>query len=72
MSRQKIKEDKEIEASILKLILSQGIFAVLFVYVLLYVLKENSTREQNYQKMVDLLTNKLPDIEEKLNELLKK
>ena len=65
-------EKMKIEASILKLIISQGIFALLFVYVLFYVLKENSTREQNYQKMVDVLTSKLPNIEDKLDQLLKK
>lgn len=56
----------------MKLVISQGIFAVLFVYILFYILKENSNREENYQKIVDLLINNLPDIEEKLNELIEK
>ncbi len=57
------------EQSIIKLILSQGIFAVLFVYLLLYVLKENSNRENNYQKIVTELSNSIPAIEQKLDDI---
>lgn len=57
------------EQSIIKLILSQGIFAVLFVYLLLYVLKENINRENNYQKIVTELSNLLPTIEQKLDDI---
>lgn len=59
------------EQSILKLIISQGIFAVLFVYLLFYVLKENSKREANYQEIVDKLSSSLPNIEEKLDNISK-
>lgn len=55
------------ETNILKLIISQGVFAVLFVYLLFYVLKENSNRESNYQNIVNELTKTLPNIEEKLD-----
>lgn len=55
------------ETNILKLVVSQGIFAVLFVYLLFYVLKENSKREENYQSIVNELTKTLPNIEEKLD-----
>ncbi len=57
------------EQSIFKLIISQGIFAVLFVYLLFYVLKENSQRESNYQNIVDKLSSSLPNIEEKLDDI---
>ncbi|MGL4452404.1 MAG: BhlA/UviB family holin-like peptide [Sarcina sp.] len=59
------------EASIMKLLVSQGAFAVLFVYLLFYVLKENSKRESNYQEIVDKLSSSLPSIEEKLDNISK-
>lgn len=59
------------EQSILKLIISQGVFAVLFVYLLFYVLKENSRRETNYQNIVNKLSSSLPSIEEKLDDISK-
>lgn len=58
-----------LEQSLVKLIVSQGIFAVLFVYLLFYVLKENSKRESNYQKIVTQLSNYFPNIEEKLDNI---
>ncbi len=60
------------DQGIIKLIVSQGIFAVLFVYLLFYVLKENNAREENYQKIVNELTNTLPHIEQKLADIDKK
>ncbi|WP_415350054.1 BhlA/UviB family holin-like peptide [Clostridium perfringens] len=58
-----------------KLIATQGVFAILFSYLLFYVLKENSNRENNYQNIVKELTELLPvikndveDIKNKLNE----
>lgn len=59
------------EQSVLKLIVSQGIFAVLFTYLLFYVLKENSVRESNYQDIVDKLSSSLPSIEQKLDDISK-
>lgn len=59
------------EQSLLKLIVSQGIFAVLFTYLLFYVLKENSVRESNYQEIVDKLSGSLPNIEQKLDDISK-
>ena len=49
---------------IINLFISQGVFAVLFCYLLLYVLKENSSREKNYQDIIKDLTECLPDIKE--------
>ena len=60
---------------ILKLMATQGVFALLFSYLLFYVLKENSKREINYQNIVQELTELLPiikkdveDIKNKLND----
>lgn len=63
------------DSEFFKLIATQGAFALLFSYVLFYVLKENSNRENNYQNIVKELTELLPvikndveDIKNKLNE----
>ncbi|HAT4126580.1 BhlA/UviB family holin-like peptide (plasmid) [Clostridium perfringens] len=60
---------------IFKLMATQGAFALLFSYLLFYVLKENSKRESNYQNIVQELTELLPiikkdveDIKNKLND----
>ncbi len=54
------------ETEILKLLATQGGFALLFSYLLFYVLKENSKREQdikNNRKVSDYL----PTIENNIN-----
>lgn len=51
------------ESEILKYVITQGIFAVLFVYLLMYVLKENSKREDNYQDIIKELSQKFSMIE---------
>lgn len=63
------------DSEFFKLIATQGAFALLFSYLLFYVLKENSNRENNYQNIVKELTELLPvikndveDIKNKLNE----
>lgn len=67
---------------ILKLAISQGLWAVLFVVLLFYVLKENSKREGNYQGIIKKLTekfdivsvvsDKVDKIEFKVEEILRK
>jgi len=42
---------------------TQGVFAVLFGYLLFYVLKENSKREAKYQDIIHTLTEKFNIIE---------
>ena len=62
------------ENDVLQLVVSQGAFAVLFCYLLFYVLKENSKREGNYQEILKDLSNSIPEIQkdiEKINEKLK-
>ena len=49
-----------------------GVFAVLFVLLLFYVLKDSRYREQNYQKLVNTLTKELGavmDIEQDVKEI---
>ena len=51
------------ESEILKMALTYGLFAVLFVYLLFYVLKENGKREAKYQEIISNLTDKFQIIE---------
>ncbi len=56
-------------------IISQGIFAVLFTYLLLYILKTNSEREHRYQNILTELAIVLSQIKEDIDimkNLLKK
>ncbi|AVQ47638.1 TPA: bacteriocin [Clostridium botulinum] len=55
------------EDEILKLIATQGAFAILFSYLLFYVLKENSKREEKYQKIIQNFSDYLPSIESNIN-----
>ena len=57
---------------ILFMIAKSGVFAVLFVLLLFYVLKDSRYREQNYQKVVNTLTKELGavmDIEQDVKEI---
>lgn len=50
---------------------TQGIFALLFAYLLLYVLKQNQIRENNYQKIIQQLNELLPKIKDDLESIKK-
>ncbi|WP_195263465.1 BhlA/UviB family holin-like peptide [Clostridium sp. 1001275B_160808_H3] len=50
---------------------TQGVFALLFGYLLLYVLKQNQVREENYQNIIQQLNNTLPDIQNDLKDIKK-
>ena len=52
------------ENEIVKMVASYGIFAILFVYLLFYVLKENSKREGKYQEIISDLTQRLTIIDD--------
>lgn len=54
---------------IVDLFISQGIFAILFGYLLLYVLKENSNRESKYQELLHELTDLLPEIKQDISSI---
>jgi hypothetical protein len=51
--------------------ISQGVFAVLFCYLLLYVLKENSIRESRYQDLLKDLTEEIKQDISSIKETLK-
>ncbi|WP_055669807.1 BhlA/UviB family holin-like peptide [Desnuesiella massiliensis] len=59
------------ESEIFKVMVTQGVFAMLFCYLLFYVLKENSKRETNYQTIIKELTNVLPVIKDDIEEIKK-
>lgn len=50
-------------------IISQGVFAIFFGYLLLYVLKENSSRESRYQELLQELTSSLPEIKQDISNI---
>lgn len=50
---------------------TQGVFALLFGYLLLYVLKQNQIREENYQNIIKQLSNTLPEIQSNLEDIKK-
>ncbi|AFS79202.1 hypothetical protein DUF2762 [Gottschalkia acidurici 9a] len=52
------------EKEIIKLALSQGLWASLFVVMLFYVLNTNGKREGKYQNIIDNLTKKFNIVEE--------
>ena len=50
---------------------TQGVFALLFGYLLLYILKQNQIREENYQKIIQQLSNTLPEIQNDIEDIKK-
>ena len=50
---------------------TQGTFALLFGYLLLYVLKQNQIREENYQKIIEQLNDALPTRKTDLEDIKK-
>jgi len=44
------------ENQILTQMITQGVFAVLFTYLLIFVLRENGKREQKYQELLKSLS----------------
>ncbi len=49
---------------ILKLAISNGIFAALFVFLFFYQLRDSYSREKKYQNTIEKLAKHLDDIEE--------
>lgn len=64
------------ENEIIKLALSQGLWAVLFVSLLFYVLKTNEKRETQYQNIIEKLSSTISgeilNIKGKIDELVDK
>lgn len=59
------------EQEILKMAASQGLWALLFVGLLFWVLKENAKRETNYQQLLQDMTDKFGLIEDVKSEVCK-
>lgn len=62
--KQKPGGESELESSILELATSQGVWAVLFVALLFYVLRTNEKREERYQEVIKSLTCNLDVVQE--------
>lgn len=60
------------EKELLEFLVSQGGFALLFLYLLLYVLKENSKREKEYQKMIAELLISFPNMKKDIEDIKNK
>lgn len=57
---------------IVNLAISNGLFAVLFLGLLIYLLKDSRSREQKYQSTIEKLGNSLEmvkDVKEDVNEI---
>lgn len=54
------------DSELFNFLTSQGVFALLFGYLLLYVLKQNQIREENYQNIIKKLSDTLPEIQNDL------
>ena len=47
--------------TIMEAALQQGIWAALYIYLFFRMLKENATREERYQQMIDHLSSNIAD-----------
>lgn len=61
--------------SVFEAVATSGVFAVLFVSLLIYLLQDSRKREAKYQSIIDALTERLEtveDIREKIEKLVEK
>ena len=56
-------------SELIKVIVSNGIFAILFVYLFFYQLKDSEKREEAYRQTIDELASHLSVIEEVKDEV---
>ena len=59
------------DSELFNFLTTQGICALLFGYLLLYILKQNQIREENYQKIIQQLNEVLPTIKNDLEDIKK-
>ncbi len=59
----------EIWNEVLRMVVSNGIFAVLFVWLFFYQMKDSSKREVKYQETIEKLTSTLSSLEDVKEEL---
>ena len=60
------------EAEIIKMAASQGLFAVLFVALLFYVLRHNERREERLMSCLEKLTTDVGEIKSDIEDLKEK
>lgn len=60
------------DSELFNFLTSQGVFALLFGYLLIYVLKQNQIREENYQNIIQKLSDTLPEIQNDLENIKEK
>lgn len=54
----------DIWKEIISIVVSNGVFAVLFVWLFWYQLKDSAKRETKYQQTIEQLTKHLEDLED--------
>ncbi len=54
---------------IISIIVSNGVFAILFVWLFFFQLKDGAKREENYQQTIQQLTSHLKTLEDVKDEL---
>ena len=54
---------------VVSIIVSNGVFAILFVWLFLYMLKDSRNRETKYQQTIEQLTTHLQTLEEVKDDL---
>ena len=59
------------DSELFNFLTTQGIFALLVGYLLLYILKQIQIREENYQKIIQQLNEVLPTIKNDLEDIKK-
>lgn len=62
----------ELWKEIISIVVSNGVFAILFVWLFMYQLKDSSKREQKYQQTIEQLTshlNTLEDMKKDINDI---
>ena len=59
------------DSALFNFLTTQGIFALWLGYLLLYILKQNQIREENYQKIIQQLNEVLPTIKNDLEDIKK-
>ena len=60
----------EIWNDIISIVVSNGVFAILFVWLFCYQLKDSSKRESRYQQTIEKLTAHLQVLEEVKHDLV--
>ena len=60
----------ELWKEIISIVISNGVFAVLFVWLFFFQIKDSSKREEKYQQTIENLTKSLQSIEDIKHEIV--